>query len=115
VVNRTDQARNTVYDGVEIGGVRSLDGVIAHEMTHGSLRAHFGLLADGRYPGTLVEGYCDYVAGGGSLSDAQALNLIAHSQHHPALPYWVGRQQITMALAKPGATLDQVFASQAKF
>jgi len=84
-------------------------------MTHGSLRAHFGLATDGRYPTALVEGYCDYVAGGGSLTDAQALNLIAHKQHHPALPYWLGRKQIAADLAKPGITLDSVFARQAKF
>jgi hypothetical protein len=65
----------------------SLHGTIAHEMTHGLIRAHFGTLGDHRYPAELREGYCDYVAGGGSITDAEALKLQRSAPSAPALVY----------------------------
>ena len=111
VVNRLDETGQFVRNGRKLGGQRRLDGVIAHEMTHGSIRAHFGLMADLRYAQRLREGYCDYVAGGGSLSDAEAEALLRSGTSHPALPYWEGRKQVESTLARPGQSVDSLFSA----
>jgi hypothetical protein len=99
-----------VVNGAKIAGRRSLSGTIAHEITHGLIRAHYGVMADRLYPSWLIEGYCDYVAGGGSLSDAEARALIAAKQNHPALVYWTGRKRVEAELARNGGSVDALFA-----
>jgi hypothetical protein len=110
VVNRTERATAVVPNGAAIGGERSLAGLVAHEMTHGSLRAHFGLLVDFGYPAELREGYCDYVAGDHSLSDAEAQSLLRRGIDHPALIYWSGSKRVAGEMARPGASVDSLFA-----
>lgn len=110
VVNRSDAARDLVFNGAAIGGSRSLSGVIAHERTHGLIRARYGVLADWRYPLWLREGYCDLVAGGGSLSDADAAALKARRATIPALAYFDGRKRVEAALAANGGSVDALFA-----
>jgi hypothetical protein len=107
VINRSSDGK--VYNGRTLGGVRGLAGVVAHEMTHGSIRAHFGFFADPLYPAMLREGYCDFVAGESTLSDAEARKLLAGGASHPGLLYWQGRKRVEEAMAKPGADLDSVF------
>lgn len=109
LVNRSDDRSNQVFNGAKVAGQRSLSGVIAHEMTHGAIRAHFGLASDLIYPAELREGYCDYVAGGGSLSDEEAKRFIADGQSHPALPYWKGRKRVEAELANNGNSIDRLF------
>jgi hypothetical protein len=109
VVNHASLASDRVFNGKSIGGERSLSGAIAHEMTHGSIRAHFGITADFRFPADLREGYCDFVDGSGSLTDDQARKLIEQGIDHPALPYWRGRKRVKLELAKPGADIDKLF------
>jgi hypothetical protein len=113
VVNRSNPAENRVLNGAPIAGERSLTGTLAHEMTHTAIRSHFGLLADARYPAWVREGYCDYVAGGGSLSDSQAHNLIAAKQNVPALDYWRGRKRVEAELRRNGGSVDALFAGAA--
>ena len=80
-------------------------------MTHGLIRARFGITSDWRYPAWLREGYCDYVAGGGSLTDAEAARLLSTHHDHPALVYWQGRKRIEAELARNGASVDALFAA----
>lgn len=110
VVNRSDVTRDKVWTGAAIAGERSLSGVVAHERTHGLIRHHFGITADARYPAWLREGYCDYVAGGGSLSDAEAGRLIARRRSVPALLYYQGRQRVAATLRANGGSVDALFA-----
>ena len=114
IVNRVGAAgpdgRVDVRNGRPVGGRRSLSGVVAHEMTHGSIRAHFGWWSDLRYLRMLREGLCDHVAGGGTLSDAEARALRAAGRDHPALLYWEGRERVAAEMARPGATVDRLFA-----
>ena len=111
VVNRSDPSRDLVFTRREVAGETSLTRVLAHEMTHGAIRAHFGLAADWKYPTWLREGYCDYVGGGTSLSDALASQLIAKHQDHPALVYWRGRKQVDAELKRNGGSVDALFAA----
>jgi hypothetical protein len=110
VVNGADAGRDLARNGASIGGSRSLHGVIAHEMAHGSIRAHFGMLSDWRYPAQLREGYCDHVAGSGSLSDADAHALEDRGRSSPALTYWRGRKAVDATLAENGDDVDRLFA-----
>ncbi|OYY79249.1 MAG: hypothetical protein B7Y43_02115 [Sphingomonas sp. 28-62-20] len=111
IVNRSDMVRDLAFNGRRIGGVRPLSQVIAHEMAHGLLRRHFGLAAAQAAPAWKVEGYCDFVAGGGSLSDAEAARLIAAGTDHPALPYYLGRKRVEAILARNGGSVDALFAN----
>ena len=110
VVNRSEPSSDTVFTDREVAGRRALSATIAHEMTHGAIRKHFGAAADWRYPAWLREGYCDFVAGGGSLSDAEARQLIANGSSHPALVYWQGRKRVEAELQRDGGSVDALFA-----
>ena len=110
VVNRSDVARDEVRNGRPVAGERSLSGVIAHERTHGLIRARFGLLADALYPAWLREGYCDVVAGGGSLSDEEAARLKQSGASAPALLYYDGRKRVEAILRENGGSVDRLFA-----
>ena len=110
VVNRSEPSSDTVFTDREVGGKRALSATIAHEMTHGAIRKRFGVTADWRYPAWLREGYCDYVAGGGSLSDAEARQLVASGSSHPALVYWQGRKRVEAELQRNGGSVDALFA-----
>lgn len=111
VVNRSDPALDKVYRTADLGGERSLSGAIAHEMTHGAIRRHFGILADVRYPQWLREGFCDLVAGGSTLSDEQAMALSRTNPYHPALAYWRGRKRVEDELRRNGGSVDRLFAT----
>lgn len=114
IVNRSDPSTDSVRNGRAVGGLVTLSGTIAHEMTHGLIRAHFGLIAAQRYPRELIEGYCDHVAGRSSLSDADAQRLITTHTEHPALPYWRGRKKVEAALHANGGSVDALFANWGK-
>ncbi|GGA58317.1 hypothetical protein GCM10011395_30720 [Sphingomonas psychrolutea] len=109
IVNRSDAARDLVFNGAPVAGSRSLSGVIAHERTHGLIRTRYGVLSDWAYPTWLREGYCDLVAGGGSLSDADAAALKARHETIPALVYYDGRKRVAAALAANGGSVDALF------
>jgi hypothetical protein len=111
IVNRSDVAHDAVANGAAIAGHRTLHGILAHEMTHGLIRAHFGILADYRYPAELREGYCDYVARGGSISDGDVLKLQRSAPSAPALVYWAGRKKVAAALAANHGNVDATFAN----
>ena len=110
VFNRSSAFEDRIFDGQAVGGERSLSGVIAHEQTHGLIRARYGLFADTLYPAWLREGYCDVVAGGGSLSDAEAATLERSEPSHPALLYYHGRKRVEALLRANGGSVDRVFA-----
>ena len=112
IVNRSNPARNVVENGLDVGGQRTLDGTLVHEMTHGAIRAHLGTFADWNYPADIREGYCDYVAGSGSLSDRQARTLEGRGSDAPALHYWRARKAVEAALARNGGSVDALFAER---
>lgn len=94
VINRANLQADQVTKNGTIANRRTLSGTIAHERTHNLIRARFGILADGRYPHWLREGYCEAVAGESSLSDEQAQRLIASGSTIPALDYYQGRKRV---------------------
>ncbi len=111
VINRSSAAGDRVWNSSTGAASRALTGVIAHERTHLLIRAHFGPLADGQYPVWVREGYCDHVAGGGTLSDAEAARLRAAGSRSPALFYYDSRKRVEQTLRDNGGSVDALFAS----
>ena len=112
IINSSDVAGDVVRNGREVGGRRSLSGTLAHEATHGLLRARFGIIATARMPNWQVEGYCDHVAQESSLDDATARALLAAGRDHPALVYWQGRQRVAALLARVGGDVDAMMRAE---
>lgn len=110
ILNRHDLARDRIYNGMPMAGVRSLSGVIAHEKCHGAVRRHFGFIRATLFPQLLVEGYCDHVAQESSLSDADVAKLEASGEFHPALAYYRGRKRVEAGLAANGSSVDHLFS-----
>lgn len=106
VFNRSDVAADRITRSAEIGGVRSLSGVIAHEITHVNVAAHLGELQARMLPTWKSEGYADHVAQESSLTAAQAAQLRAAGADHPALPYFEGRQRVAQILEENGGNAD---------
>lgn len=111
VINRSSVAGDRVWNGSTVAGSRALTGVIAHERTHLLIRGRFGPLADGQYPVWVREGYCDYVAGGGTLSDAEAARLRTAGSRSLALFYYDSRKRVEQTLRDNGGSVDALFAS----
>ena len=109
VINRSSVAGDQVWNGSAVAGRRALTGVIAHERTHMLIRARFGLLADSQYPVWVREGYCDHVAGGGTLSDAEAARLRTGGSRSRALFYYDSRKRVERELAANGGSVDGLF------
>ena len=109
VINRSSIANDRVWNGAATPASRSLSGVIAHERTHILIRARFGLTADSRYPVWVTEGYCDHVAGGGTLSDAEAARLRAGGGKSSALFYYDSRKRVEQTLRDNGGSVEALF------
>ena len=110
VVNRSSIANDWVRNGKAIGGERKLSSLIAHERTHGLIRAHFGRFRSRLFPTWKVEGYSDYIAGQSSLSAANVAELKRRGEQHPAMVYYEGRKKVMQALDVEGKTVDELFA-----
>ncbi|MBU2043551.1 MAG: hypothetical protein KKA37_16240 [Alphaproteobacteria bacterium] len=111
VINRSSADADRVWNSPMNSASRSLTGVIVHERAHLLIRARFGPLADGRYPVWVREGYCDHVAGGGTLTDAEAALLKVEGVRTPALFYYDSRKRVERALEANGGSVDALFAS----
>ena len=109
VVGKANPQTAQVHSSALAGRRRSLDSIVAHEMTHGSIRAHFSITADFRYPLELREGYCDFVGGESTLSDQEATKLIAEGKSHPSLSYWRGRKNVEAFMQRPGVSVTSLF------
>ncbi|MEQ1547536.1 MAG: hypothetical protein ABL918_02685 [Chakrabartia sp.] len=110
IINRNSVRENWVNRGDDIGGIRSLSSIIAHERTHGLIRTHFGLLSDLQVPTWKREGYCEYIAGETSLTATQVADLRRRGIDHPAIVYFEGQAKMQRLLDVEGQTVDAVFA-----
>ena len=111
LVNRSNHRRDLAYNGGEMGGQRTLSGVIAHERTHMMLRRHFGQVRAAGFERWKSEGYCDHVAQESSLTADEVARLKTNGQNHPALLYYDGRQKVEAILARNGGSVDALFDS----
>lgn len=66
-INRSDPSKDQVFRNADSDNVRSLSGVIAHEITHLLVRKRFGYWRNMTMPAWKKEGYAEYIAGGSTL------------------------------------------------
>lgn len=111
IFNRSDPAKDRLFNGRAVGAVRSLSGTIAHETCHGMIRREFGVTSDWTKPAWLREGYCDHVAAESALSDADARRLRTTDPDHPGLLYYDGRRRVAAELARNGGDVGALFAA----
>lgn len=105
--NRSDVARDRVTNGAPIGGVRTLSGTIAHEMTHLLTARRFGEWRLATMPAWKREGYADVVARETSVGGAADEALIrARDPHARVLVYYEGRRRAAAELARNGGSVD---------
>jgi hypothetical protein len=112
IVNRADIANDLIDLNWPVGGKRTLSGLFAHETTHILQTDYFGFLKVAASPQWVVEGYADYVAQEGSLSDADVRLLETRREPNPALPYYYGRKRLAEVLAKNGGSVDALFGGK---
>ena len=111
VFHRGDVARDRVSNGAAVGGVRTLSGTIAHEMTHVLVARRYGEIAMARMPAWLREGYADHVAQETSIGGAADEAAIRRaSPGAPVLVYYEGRRRVAAILARNGGSVDALFA-----
>lgn len=106
VLNRSDVAADRIENGREVGGTRTLSGVIAHEATHLLVARRYGELRAALLPTWKSEGYADHVARESSLSEADWRQLRAAGASHPAMAYFEGRRRVEAALRASGGDVD---------
>lgn len=66
-INKSDPSKDQVFRNADSDNVRSLSGVIAHEITHLLVRKRLGYWRNMTIPTWKKEGYAEYVAGGSTL------------------------------------------------
>lgn len=107
--NRSDVARDRIYNGRTIGGERTLSGVIAHETAHLLITRRFGEVRAIRAPAWLNEGLADTVARESSLSDADAAKLRRDDPKAPGLFYYDARRRVEAELAANGGSAAALY------
>ncbi len=112
IVNRADVAADRIVNNRPVGGSRQLSSVIAHEITHGVLRHHFGAIAMMGQPRWRVEGYCDHIAQESALTAEEVALIESRGEDHPALLYFHGRQRVEAELAANGGSVDALFGHE---
>ncbi|WP_428968450.1 hypothetical protein ACQR50_11685 [Sphingomonas sp. Xoc002] len=106
IFNRHSVAADRVTNGAPLGGVRTLSGTIAHEMTHRLVADHIGEWAALRLPAWKREGYPDYVARETSIRPQDEALIRARDPHARVLTYYEGRRRVTAELARNGGSVD---------
>lgn len=109
ILNRSNIARDKVSGRY---GTRSLSGVIAHERTHIMMRHHLGLVAGMTLPFWVREGYPEYVAGEGTLTEDEVAVLRARGDEHPAIAYFEARRRVEAALAANGDNVGALLRNE---
>ncbi len=106
VFNRSSVAADRVTNGAPLGGVRTLSGTIAHEMTHRLVADHIGEWAALRLPAWKREGYPDYVAQETSIRPDDEALIRRLNPNARVLTYYHGRRRVAAELARNGGSVD---------
>lgn len=106
VFNRSSVAADRVTNGAPLGGVRTLSGTIAHEMTHRLVADQIGEWAALRLPAWKREGYPDYVAQETSIRPDDEALIRRLNPNARVLTYYDGRRRVAAELARNGGSVD---------
>lgn len=106
IFNRSSVAADRVTNGAPLGGVRTLSGTIAHEMTHRLVADHIGEWAALRLPLWKREGYPDYVARETSIRPEDEALIRQRDPDARVLAYYEGRRRVAAELSRNGGSVD---------
>jgi hypothetical protein len=106
VFNRSDIARDRVFNGAPVANWRTLSGTIAHETTHVLIARRIGELGQVRLPLWKREGYPDYVAQESSLRPEDEARVRQTMPGTPAIAYLDARRRVGAELAHSGGSVD---------
>ncbi|MCT8003501.1 hypothetical protein NZL82_16625 [Sphingomonas sanguinis] len=106
IFNRSVIAADRVTNGAALGGVRTLSGTIAYEMTHRLVADHIGEWAAQRLPAWKREGYPDYVARETSIHPEDEARIRKLDPNARILTYYEGRRRVAAELARNGGSVD---------
>lgn len=106
IFNRSSVTADRVTNGAPLGGVRTLSGTIAHEMTHRLVADHIGEWSAMRLPAWKREGYPDYVAQETSIRPQDEALIRARDPNAKVLAYYEGRRRVAAELARNGGSVD---------
>ena len=111
-IANADLAKNVAQSAAPDHNRRSFSGVAAHEITHGLIRRHLGLLRGVRLPAWIAEGYCDYVARESSFPEDVGLQMLREGREDasPSFRYFVYRQMVRHLIDEQHLSFDQVAA-----
>lgn len=109
-VAAADLGADVAYSRARVYNSRSFSGLVAHEVCHGLVRRRVGLWRASRLSTWIAEGYCDYVAGGGSFPEEEGRRLLAAGVTHPApaFRYFLYRRDVARLLEEEGLTFDDL-------
>jgi hypothetical protein len=92
--------------------IRSVSGVVAHEITHNLVEHRLGLYRALRLPDWIAEGYPDYVAHESSFPESVGLRLVATRGRDPSpsFDYFLYRQMVRHLIEDKHLSFAQVAA-----
>jgi len=109
-VAHADLGRDRAYRFADGHNQRSFHSLVAHEIGHVLIRRRIGRLRDHRLPTWIKEGYCEYIAGEGTLSDEAGIPMLLAGQDDDsmALRYFVWRKLVEYLIDVEGLTFENL-------
>ena len=115
-INAHDVAHDLVFRGAAENDVRSLSGVIAHEVTHLLVRRKFGYWRNLAFPAWKKEGYAEYVAGGSTLPYETGVRMWrARPEDSTGYRYFQYSMVVKYLLEHEGLTAEALFDREIDF
>ncbi len=110
-INKSDTANDLIFVNRDKYNVRSLSSVIAHELTHLLIRKRVGIAREFfSLPNWKDEGYCEYVAGGPSVSYEEGVKLWKESPDDDSeYRYFKYQLMVKYLLETDKLTIDDFF------
>jgi len=112
-INQADVPSDLVFRHAPENNQRSLSGVIAHEITHLHIRKRFGYLKNLTMPAWKREGFCEYIAGGSTLSLEAGTRLWkANPQNDAGYQYFKYYMVVKYLLEVEKLSVDDLFTRE---
>jgi len=110
VIRRCDLSSANCFSNSPMFNVRSLSGLIAHEVTHVNMRAYLGHWKEAQLPRWIREGFPDYIAASGSYTAPDAFEQYLHSVviDSKSYEYYRYRMAVAYALDERKLSLQQL-------
>ncbi len=110
ILTKSDLQCGTVTRNGTDNNIRSLESVLAHEMTHRLIESEFGFWKTRFMPAWKEEGFCEYIAGASSYDVKEGLKIFAYGKDDGSLSYryFTYRLFVTCLTERKGLTIRQI-------